>query len=198
MSQSCWQRGVDLNFTRGIAMAEVAEMDVLMEETLRSAFQSDASEVVAADKRTIGKLRDSNKKEASLIEELYGEGGLTAVVSNGRIFSSIHKYWAVRRLAKLIRGKVSSELKELKSYKADIIDKRNILAHAKDEAKQGGGVALRSIKSDGADIPIDEDWMTDFRLKLRSQRKALTIICEALKTHFSPSVTVESTQQSQP
>ena len=184
-------KAVDLNHMRGIAMAEVAEMDVLMEETLRSAFRSDNRKIVDAGKRTIEKLRDSNKNEAELIEKLYGEGGLPSVVGNGRIFSSIHKYWALRRLAKLIREEVTNELEALESYQGDIIDKRNILAHAKEESTQDGKIVLRSIKSE-ADTPIDEDWMTDFRLTLRGHREALISVCEALKTHFAPSATVHN------
>ena len=191
-------KAVDLNHTRGIAMAEVAEMDILMEETLRSAFQSDNRKIVDAGKRTIEKLRDSNKKETGLIEELYGVGGLPDVVGNGRIFSSTHKFWAVRRLAKLIREKVPSELEALKSYQGDIIDNRNLLAHAKEELTQDGEVVLRSIKSDGAATRIDENWMTDFRLKLRGHREALTSVCTSLKAHFAPSTAVHDTQQSQP
>ena len=49
---------------RGIAMAEVAEMDVLMEETLAHAFRhADSGAVEEAKTRTIEKLRERMEGE---------------------------------------------------------------------------------------------------------------------------------------
>ena len=49
-------KAVDLNHMRGIAMAEVAEMDVLMEETLISVFPSEDGEILQISERSKKRL----------------------------------------------------------------------------------------------------------------------------------------------
>lgn len=170
-------KAVDLNHMRGIAMAEVAEMDVLMEETLGRAFQPTGEHFVAAAGRTTDKLRESMQGNLTQLNQCLEEGSLADVVSDSRLFSSAHKYRAVRRVANSLSEKPIEELNVLKSYQADIIDNRNMLAHVKEDSTEDGETILRSIKGN---VIIDDDWMTDFRMKLKEYRTALTTICEAI------------------
>ena len=170
-------KAVDLNHMRGIAMAEVAEMDVLMEETLGRAFQPTGEYFSAAADRTTAKLRESMQGNLTQLNQCLGEGSLADVVSDSRLFTSAHKYQAIRRVAKDLPEKPSQALKALQSYETDIIGNRNMLAHVKEYSTEDGKTILRSIKGN---VIIDDDWMTGFRMKLKEHRTALTTICEAI------------------
>ena len=174
-------KAVDLNHMRGIAMAEVAEMDVLMEETLKRASQSANERIVAAGERTIGKLREGIEKDMKRLEKSYKEGGLPRVIGNGRLFSFANKYWAIRRIIKCLPEKPSEAMNVLESYQDEIIRKRNMLAHVKEESAEDGKTILRALRGN---VVIDDNWMNGFRQNLRRHRDALTVVCKAIDDHF--------------
>jgi CheY-like chemotaxis protein len=178
-------KAVDLNHMRGIAMAEVAEMDLLMEDTLLSTLRyMDDQCVQSAMRRTVDKLKRSIKQDTQLIEEISSQDDLSNIIKNNRLFSSINRYHTVRRVVKCLPGKPSGALRVLESYEDDIIHNRNMLAHVKEESTEDGNVILRSIKKDGQELTIDDRWMSDFRQKLQQHKSALTTVCEELEMHF--------------
>ena len=172
-------KAVDLNHMRGIAMAEVAEMDVLMEETLGRAFQPTGEYFAAAAKRITRRLLNGTKKTQEELKQCLNKGGLADIVRDSRLFSSTHKYMAVKGVAKSLSDKPVEALNVLDSYQIDILDNRNMLAHVK-ESVEDGETILHSIKGNGGTVTIDDDWMTDFRQKLTRHRDALTIVCKAI------------------
>ena len=177
-------KAVDLNHMRGIAMAEVAEMDVFMEETLGRAFRYAGDRCIEdATNRTIRRLRESTQEDSVLLENCFEEDGLPGVVSNSRLFSFAQKFQAVRRVVRCLPEKPSEALDVLSSYENEVIKNRNMLAHVKEETTADGTTILRSIKDDGG-VVIDDSWMTDFRLKLKAHRSALAHVCQALDKHF--------------
>ena len=189
-------KAVDLNHMRGIAMAEVAEMDVLMEETLVHAFQhADNVSVAAAKTRTIEKLREKVEKDSTLLQERLDGVDLSDVVRDSRLFTSAHKYQAIRRVAKDLPEKPSQALTVLQSYETVIIGNRNMLAHVKEESTEDGKAILRSIKDD---VIIDDNWMIEFRQNLRRHRDALTLVCEAIDDHFGIAEALRDSEESQP
>ncbi len=177
-------KAVDLNHMRGIAMAEVAEMDVLMEQTLVRVFQSNNEQIGPAKKRTVKRLKDGMKKNEQQLQCRLDEGGLPAVVNNGLLFSSAHKYRAIKRVAKNLRKELLEELEVVESYECDILSNRNKLAHVKEDTNEGGKTVLRSMGQNNEEVIIDDDWMSDFRQKLRTHRTALAAICRALDSRF--------------
>ena len=168
-------KAVDLNHMRGIAMAEVAEMDVLMKETLLSFFRSDNGLPIDVGQRAISKLTKRIQQDKDLLNN-----GILEIVKNSRLFSSADKYYAIRSVAKRLSEKPSDALDQLNSYQEDIIENRNILAHVREECNDDGEPILHSIRADGRTVIIDDDWMVDFRKKLRKHRDALTIVCKAI------------------
>ena len=180
-------KAVDLNHMRGIAMAEVSEMDVFVEETLLSTFRyTDDQCVQDAMWKTFDKLKDRIKKDAKLIEEHSNPNDFPNIVGNSRLFSSMDRYRALRRIVKCLPEKPSEALGILKSYEDDIIHNRNMLAHVKEESTEDGKVILRSIRreKDGQEVTVDDSWMSDFRRMLQRHKSALTVVCEALEMHF--------------
>ena len=176
---------LDLNHMRGIAMAEVAEMDVLMEETLGRAFRSTDDQFVTIARATIKKLREGMQKDFKKLKQHLKEDLLPDVVTDSRLFSSTHKFRAVKRVAKCLPEKPSEELEVLQSYEADIIRNRNMLAHAKEDALANGKTILRSIKSKERETLINDSWMVNFRKMLKKHRTALTIVCEAISRQIA-------------
>lgn len=177
-------KAVDLNHMRGIAMAKVAEMDVLMERTLIKVFQVDNEKIHAAKEKTIQKLRKDMDDNVDLLEELLGNGGLKTIVGNSRLFSLANKYQAIRRIAKCLPGERPEELQVLNSYDSEIIGNRNMLAHVNEESTENGVTILRSGGNNGNEEIIDEKWMENFRLKLQKHMAALNVICSCLDDQF--------------
>ena len=177
-------KAIDLNHMRGIAMAEVAEMDVLMEETLVRSFDSANCNLDACRKRTMRKLRKSIQDILRRVDGHIEAGCISAIVVDGRVFSSIQKYFAIKRVAKCLPEKPTEQLKVLEDYETEVIRHRNILAHAKEESTDNGEFVLRSIKGAERDIILDDNWMVIFRQNLRKHRDALSVVCDAIDRHF--------------
>ncbi len=170
-------KAVDLTHMRGIAMAEVAEMDVLMEETLVRAFSSSNAKASAVADRTKAKLLDSVCKSKKKVQKRLGEGGMARVVRDGRLVPHTQKYWAIKRLAKQLTDAPDEHLSTLESYGSEIISRRNLLAHAKEKRDDSGKIRLCSVAGNQNPVIIDEPWMDDYRRKLQKHRQALTDIC---------------------
>ena len=171
---------VDIYNLRGLAMAEVAEMDVMMEETLRKVLHIEDKCWDDVKSRTLQELREHIRTNEASLEKRVAEGGLPNIVGRGQLFTSAHKYHAVRRIAKCFPDQLSEKLQELSPYEPDIIHNRNLLAHSKHETRPDGTNVLQSLREDGTPVIIDEEWMDDFRRKLKNHRSTLTYVCESI------------------
>lgn len=175
---------VDITHMRGLAMAEVADMDVVMEQAIKNAF---ASNLLPPDvvNDTVEALRRSLKDMLGKIPPDLDAHDLSSLVSRGS-FTSDHKYRSIRRIAKKLPHRPLRDLQTLSSFQNEVLKKRNILAHAKEQAvDQDGNAILRSFGENGG-IVIDDDWMTRFRASLRKHRSALDNVCRAICDEFAP------------
>ena len=177
-------KSVDLNHMRGIAMAEVAEMDVLMQDTLVAIFSCQTTNVQSAAARTIEKLQGRYRDNLGIINETIQSSGIPGLVQKSQIFSLADKYHAIRRLLKCLPNRPSDQTEVLDSYEEDIIKARNMLAHVREESTPDGTVRLRSISAAGDTVVIDESWMSDCRAKMQRQKTALSEVCDLLKQCF--------------
>lgn len=188
-------KAIDLSHMRGIAMAEVADMDVQMEEVLERVFASNHDCFAEKAARTLMRLGESTEKHASNVKKLVDSGEIGPVVTDPRVFSSIQKYHALVRVAGCLSEKPAEALKTLESYEAEVINNRNTLAHSKEDVAPDGAVSLRGIRKGKDPVSIDEAWMTDFRGKLRSQRNALNAVCRALDRRLEMLAAAEEGQK---
>ena len=186
-------KAVDLNHMRGIAMAQVAEMDVMMEEALIFALKASNPKLSRVKERTKKKLVESMDDRITHLKDKVREG-LIPIILDNNLFSSSDRYRAIVRMTKVMNTNLEKENNILQSYVQDIIKKRNLLAHAKEEASNDGQTVLRSTREGDVEI-IDEDWMQDFRRKLRAHRQALETICEALRKEFDASVISQDSKE---
>ena len=191
-------KAVDLNHMRGIAMAEVAEMDVLMGQTLVRIFQEDDEQVIAARNRTIARLREGMTESAERLQRRLDDGGLPAVVNDSLLFSLANKYQAIRRVARDLQEELQDEMGIVESYNEDIIQNRNMLAHVREDSREDGKIVLLSMGRDRQEVVIDEEWMSEFRQKLQSHRAALVIICDALERQFGVAERAQEPEECQP
>ena len=176
---------VDVTHMRGIAMAEIAEMDVLMEETLINVFQFPDTQIINAEKRTIQKLRKRISETPNRFDDYYERHGLTGVIQDSSLFSFANKYQAIIRVAKYLPREGSAASGLPANFDQDIIQNRNMLAHAKESTTGDGQTVLHSKIPGKAKVEIDEDWMSGFRKKILEHRSALDIVCNALREQYS-------------
>lgn len=179
-------KAMDLNHMRGIAMAEVSEMDTLMEELLVSVFKLDRSEIHTVSEETINRLKGSMASISKQFDQhLKKSTDLSTIVSDGRIFSHHHKFATLKNLAKLLPDThLGPSLEMLRSFQDDITSIRNRLAHGKEDSDENGNVVLRSIRSGGDPLITDERWMIATRRNLRKHRETLEALCSALRRYF--------------
>ena len=191
-------KAVDLNHMRGITMAEVAEMDVLMGQTLVRVFRENSEQVIAARNKTIARLREGIEASSQRLQRCLDNGGLPAVVDDSLLFSLANKYQAIRRIARGLRDELQEELAVVESYNEDVIQNRNMLAHVREDSRQDGTTILLSLGRDREEVVIDEEWMSDFRQKLQNHRAALVTICHALERQFGVAERAQEPEERQP
>ena len=195
LADSVIGKAVDLNHMRGIAMAEVAEMDVLMGQTLTSVFRSNNEQIVAARDRTVERLREGMATNVQRLQDHLDEGGVPAIVGDSLLFSLASKYQAVRRVARCLEGELRDELEVVGSYNEDIIHNRNMLAHVREGTRDDGKTVLLSMGRNQREVVIDDAWMSEFRQKLHRHRAALVAICEVLVRLFDGTETANDAEQ---
>ncbi|MDE2822421.1 MAG: hypothetical protein OXK79_02820, partial [Chloroflexota bacterium] len=174
-------KAVDLNHMRGIAMAEVAEMDLMMEDTLVDAFQSAGVALKNTAQRTAARVKGSVANSSEAVDKIVGKQGIVGLIRDVHLFSSMHKYRALMRVCKKMSPKPNVAV--LNSYESEVILNRNLLAHAK-EVDDGGTPTLQS-RLPGSTVIIDDQWMANFRRTLRDQRSALEAVCAEVRNYFA-------------
>jgi CheY-like chemotaxis protein len=180
-------KAVDLNHMRGIAIAEAAEMDLLMEEILAKAFVSNNVAFVAKGPERLGSLRDNERTNLARLEKLIEVGDVVGIVNDSAIFGSTYKWQAVAKLGEMALSKADKACMVFAAYDSEVIGKRNLLAHARAVVDDGVTASLRAIRPGKADEVIDQAWMITFRSQLVAQRQALTAICHAIDAKCQPS-----------
>ena len=166
-------------------MAEVAEMDVLMEDTLKRAFANATGECVrAAADRTGKKVLEAMTQKMEAATQRVDAGDVVGLVGDGLLFSSVQKFRAIRRMAKCAEPKPSEELAKLRGFEEEVTGKRNVLAHAKENVDENGDVVLESLREQEP-LTISDEWMADCRRDLRKHREALSAVCARLDECFA-------------
>ncbi|CAL4867003.1 hypothetical protein MMA231_01252 [Asticcacaulis sp. MM231] len=173
---------VDVSHMRGIAMAEVADMDVMMEDILLKVFSSGDAKMASKATRTMNKLIAGAEESLAELKKIVESGLILDLVSNPAYFTSMQRYKGIQRVLGCLEN-VPLAASPLADFVDDVIHNRNALAHAKGSEAPDGSISLRSIRRGHADVVITEQWMTDFRTKLLKQKLALTEACLALHAY---------------
>ena len=179
-------KAVDLNHTRGIAMAEVAEMDLLLKKLLVDVFQYPVHHASKVGQKSAKDIKKNIDKDSDEIQKYIDADNILDLVKQDRIFSLSWKHRMLVRLTRqLPKNSLSSDTSEiLKSFNNEIIDMRNTLAHIQEDSDKDGNVILRSTKGDGNPVTINDAWMADCRQSLRQHRSVLETVCDAIRRNF--------------
>ncbi len=160
-------------------------MDMMMEEVLESVFASGDPAVQSHAERTLTRLLEGGRGSLSRLEKLVEGGDILALLPNTEVFGSAKRCQAINRVVGVLKARPDGALQVFSAFSVDIIGNRNTLAHAKEDVAQDGTVTLRSAKRGADPVVIDDQWMVDFRGKLRAQKDALGEICRALREHVA-------------
>ena len=178
---------VDITHTRGIAMAEVADIDTLMDATIRGTLESGKkSEPQEAIRKLCRTLMSGNDKKLQKLSKKLHANDFLGIVKDRFLFTSNWKYRGILELAKCSRAVPAKDLAVVKHYGTKILDKRNLLAHVQEEIGDDGRVILRSIgggRESGKEI--DDEWMGTFRQDLAQHTAAMHNVCRAIDSDFS-------------
>lgn len=178
-------KAVDLNYMRGIAMAMVAEIDVVMGSTIGRVLGGSGK---GAGRETAEDLEktylESKARWGYEVAKMLRKGGFLGVIKKGSMFTSHDRWKAIRALSKSLSGVSPQQMEKVKNYEEEIITQRNRLAHARAERTEDGRTVLKSDDRAGGERSIDEEWMRSFRLKLREHREAMEAVCRAIEAQF--------------
>ncbi len=175
----------DLSHLRGVAMAEVADMDVVMQAALREVLRESDADLSGVRDRTINRLREGIGGLGERLDGQLAEGGLERVIEDPLLFSAAPRFRATARVAKALGRPTALVRRRLAGYETDILAKRNMLAHAREWIDEEGQTRLQS--GEGCDgLSIDEEWMTEFRVQLRTYRAIIDEVCEAIQERPGP------------
>lgn len=152
----------------------------MMEETLLAVFATGSEPFAAKAKRTMKSyLVDANARLETIKPIIAGEK-IVELVSDIRLFGSNERHQAIVRVAKCLDPAPAEHLAVLETYPVEIIQNRNLLAHARQVANDNGTHSLKATKPGNPPVTIDDAWMDDFRRTLHRHRAALEALCGAI------------------
>lgn len=157
----------DIICMRGMVMAETSEIDVAMEEMLNLLLKDETEEKNMAKKVIKDKYIESSKNSFNKISEINEVESLNLLL---RKVGSEHRW---RGLKRNFPQDYRNEFKQiLEDYKKDIIDIRNILAHAK-YFKEEGREYLENFDPEGEPHKFNTENCKQLRRNLNLYKKGL-------------------------
>ena len=96
------------------------------------------------------------------------------------MFGSNERHQAIVRVAKCLEPAPEHLLTVLEAYPVEIIQNRNLLAHARQVVNGDGTHTLKATKPGKPPTTIDDAWMDEFRRTLHRHREALEALCGAI------------------
>ena len=174
----------NINFMRGIAMAEVAEIDMKILTTLIDFFHDDSyAEIQDLTARMKEKFQKKRGNDLKGLKKRFENQTLLRILRDGRTISSAE-------VCRLI-GWINKEIKVLDQesyqdidYVGKVLNPRNILAHCVEERVEGHPSVLRSINTERPSTTIDEEWMVNYRNTLLETKEKIESICDTLRQNL--------------
>ena len=167
------RKAIDLDHMRGIAMAAVADLEMMMKGALGKASACSCARCVAAVKRTIRRVGERHAERVEEYRELAPKG-LSFVLDEVGMCDAEQK---ARGIVRVIKQRSEPELRfdseaigTLTADHTDILKKRNSLAHS--PASLLGDLGT-------------EDGMREFRRRLRQHTRSVVTICDAIEGHVA-------------
>jgi len=167
----------ELNNVRGLVMSETSELDNTVIDILNSFFTGENQEAEELRKYIILAVIKSvagNSKRAETLNELSNSD-----ILKERIFDSDKKARTIGKLLELKKlDKTEPFIDFYKSYKKDVLDTRNDLAHAKSDVIDGIEYLIVSRKDGMHPEKFDQESCIKIRKNLRKHSDVLKAIRE--------------------
>nr|WP_199156688.1 response regulator [Pedobacter sp. ASV2] len=167
----------ELNNIRGLVMAETSELDNSVVDILSTFFSAESDEATKLRGYIIKSIQEStkgNQDKAAKLDDLEN-----VVILKERIFDADKK---ARAIGKLLKFKKLDEQEPFinfyDNYKADVIDKRNDLAHAKSDTIDGVEYLILSRKDGEHPEKFDQEKCIEIRKNLKKHTEILKKIRE--------------------
>lgn len=126
----------EIESLRGLVMSETSHLDSMVEDILAAYFQSGRPNVSVLRKNILGKIKSSAKSNFRKAEKLAEGNDLDLIKS--RLFDASKKVRSIKDLIKIEAIKHEGQFDDFfESYKRDVLDIRNKLAHAKAQTNNG-------------------------------------------------------------
>lgn len=164
---------LDLDNMRGIVMAEVGELDHLLNEIVTIGFENLQAE---HQKEIYGDFHENaskQNKQTSKALEAFLENPETSVMIS---LCDSTKRWRNFSTLKKRHDKLKA-LPKLGSYESDILEPRNFLAHGRPEPLEGGGYIFRY---NGKVFHFSDETSLELRFKILKYKNEFSIIKELL------------------
>ena len=158
----------DINNMRGLVLAETSQLDVLMEQVINNFISIYDDEVANEKKKEIyDKTIDNRRDRIKSIEKL----SPFDIDSLYKFLETNDKVRAINRLIKFTHNNLKNNLfaentAVLSSYKNDIMDKRNALAHAKQIELENGVNVVQSYVN-GVTLTFDDHSCSKIRKDIK-------------------------------
>jgi CheY-like chemotaxis protein len=168
----------ELNNIRGLVMAETSELDNSVIDILSTFFSVESEEGTTLRTYIIKSIQESAKGNADRASKLEEYDNLTLLKE--RILDADKKARAIGKLLKLKELHEQAPFIDFyENYKADVIDKRNDLAHAKSDVIDGVEYLILSRKDGEHPEKFDQEKCIEIRKNLRKHIEILRLIREA-------------------
>jgi CheY-like chemotaxis protein len=174
----------DINAMRGMVMAETSDLDVTMKDVifcLLNSFGEGNSEKHKVE--LLQKVIVNRKERLAALEEI-SVAHFDSIIKE---LTSYDRFCAIKRLVKSKQKDIGPEpFSKTKSildgYNEEIINKRNILAHAKETENEYG---VRVVKSDltGCEITIDDEFCGEIRKNIKKHKENFEELISILPQH---------------
>jgi hypothetical protein len=169
----------ELNSIRGLVMSETSELDNTVINILNCFFSTesdDANKLREYIIMAVFKSSDGNLKRATKFNELSNSD-----ILKERIFDADKKARTIGKLIELKKfDKEEPFIDFYDNYKADVLDKRNDLAHAKSEIVDGVEYLIVSRKEGEHPEKFDQETCVNIRKNLRKHSVILKTFREMI------------------
>ena len=155
----------EINSIRGLVMSETSELDNTIEEILLSFLSKgdDGSQKLKSYICDI--ILDSSEKNLKKAKK-FCDLGISEIVKS-RLFDAEKKSRSINKLIEIIGTKEKQFQEFYESYKEDVLDTRNDLAHAKSVTKDGIDYLLIDKKGEGKSVRYNQEKCIQIRKNLR-------------------------------
>ena len=167
---------LDLENSRGLVMAEVGEIDRIMQELIKT--YHDSSEVASTFVRN--KLKEKLDDFCKSLNKGLVEFDNSSIDDILEGFDSYKRVGTVMSICKNIG--LNNEKKELKGYEDSVLFRRNCLAHGTPEETEDGF----KFTHRGKEFMLNDETNTEIRSNLISFKNTLEIIIEGIKAPKKP------------